>query len=123
MEKPRILVAEDDLGMQAFYRAVLENDFELTLVEDSNMALKMLASAGFDLFITDLNMPRWDGNTGVSGALAQNSNLPVIVASGYVGANEFDKVTDSFPNIVAKLKKPFLANSLIFAVNKALNRL
>lgn len=116
----KILIAEDDNIMQDFYEVALGDRYELFIVEDSNLALEKLSSSHFDLFITDLDMPNWDGNTAVSGAMAIDNTLPVIIASGYIGQPDFDSVSEIFPNIAGILKKPFQIDELISVIEKAL---
>lgn len=117
---PRILIAEDDKTMQEFYREALGDRFDLVIVEDSNLALEKLGGRDYCLLITDLNMPGWDGNTAVSGAMALDNRLPIIVASGYVGEPDIDSVTDIFPNISGILRKPFTIDELLAQVEKAI---
>ncbi|PHI20670.1 hypothetical protein CEQ90_06365 [Lewinellaceae bacterium SD302] len=63
-EKPRILIVEDNLGMQQLLRLLLKNKYELEVANQGIEALHKLnepATALPDLIITDLMMPLMDG--------------------------------------------------------------
>jgi type II secretory ATPase GspE/PulE/Tfp pilus assembly ATPase PilB-like protein/DNA-binding response OmpR family regulator len=61
-EKARILVVEDDMDMRTLICRYLENiGFAVTLAEDGIDALLQLGKGGYNLIISDVNMPELDG--------------------------------------------------------------
>jgi two-component system response regulator PilR (NtrC family) len=58
----RILIVDDELSMRDFISILLEREGYLTdQAESAEAALKMLDSAGYDLIVSDVNMPGLDG--------------------------------------------------------------
>src|SRR6516225_3982050 len=58
----RVLIVDDELSMRDFISILLEREGYLTdQAENAENALKMLDSAGYDLIISDVNMPGLDG--------------------------------------------------------------
>jgi two-component system response regulator MprA len=58
----RILVVDDDTGIQETLQAVLESeDYEVVVADDGLVALEKLSIAMPDLILLDLMMPRMDG--------------------------------------------------------------
>lgn len=59
-----ILVVDDSASLRSSLEAALRNaGFEVTLAEDGVDAVRILDGRGFDLVITDVNMPQMDGIT------------------------------------------------------------
>jgi DNA-binding response OmpR family regulator len=71
---------------------LVQEGFEVKLVENGKEALSLLESEKFDLLILDLIMPELNG-FGVLEALKQkNITVPVIVASDLSQVEDFDRV-------------------------------
>jgi len=91
----RILIVEDDQTIRKSIKKRLEKnqDYEILLAEDGEIALKILGNAPVDLVILDLEMPRTTGDEVLS-VLGSNfvlRNIPVIV---YTGVQDWDKTED-----------------------------
>lgn len=80
----RLLLVEDDEAIRRMYRVTFERrGFEVVEAQDGAEALLYAATQGFDLVVTDLNMPRLDG-WGLLSRLredARTRDLPVAVLS------------------------------------------
>ena len=76
-------------------------------------ALKILASGGIDLMITDHAMPGLTGIELAKAAQALNADLPIILATGYA------ELPNGMDTGLLKLNKPFMQNELAQAVAKA----
>jgi CheY-like chemotaxis protein len=62
--KPRIFLVDDDLVLLSFYLTALQNEFEITVVSDSQNGIKNLkesTSNPYQVIIADYNMPGMDG--------------------------------------------------------------
>lgn len=60
-ERPRILVADDDLELLELLREILSDRYDVMLAESGNDALECLRSHQFELAIVDLGLPDIDG--------------------------------------------------------------
>lgn len=81
LDKPSILVVEDNNDLLEIIQASLENDFKVQTANNGKEALKVLAHFMPDLVITDLMMPRMNGielTTHLKQSAALN-HLPVIM--------------------------------------------
>lgn len=105
----RILLVEDERGIQIALRGVLRREgYQLSVVDSGAAAREALASRGFDLLLTDLSLR--DGVSGLDlarDAAARDPQLPVIlitafgsdrVASEAAEAGVFDYVPKPFNN-------------------------
>lgn len=110
--KPKVLVAEDNLDLRLFLHDVLSDEYNVILREDGEAAFQAAVADPPDLIITDLMMPRWDGERFVR-ALAERPdypNVPVLVLS----ARADDALRSNLlENLVQDyLIKPFSAQEL-----------
>jgi len=87
---PRILLAEDDEAVRDMLREALERDgFEVVAVGSVREALQSIATASFDLLLSDLHMPHaGDGFTVVSAMRHTHPHAVTLVLSGYPALEE-----------------------------------
>jgi two-component system, NtrC family, response regulator AtoC len=79
-----ILIAEDESGLRRFLTEALESDgHDVVAVEDGNAALAALRQSGFDVLVTDLNMPRVDGMTLVRTLRGEQPDVEIIVLTAF----------------------------------------
>ncbi|MCK5380878.1 MAG: response regulator [Candidatus Latescibacteria bacterium] len=82
-----ILVVDDERDVREVLGDILDFlGYHVTAVPDGKKALKM-AKGGFDLVITDLNMPKMGGKKLLKAIKLRAPQLPVAVVTGY-GASE-----------------------------------
>lgn len=118
----RVLLVEDSPTMRSFVAATLESDggYEVTQVRSGFEALKVLPKGGFDLVITDINMPDINGLELIkfirSNASYQRTPLLIISTEGR------DKDRDRGLGLGANdyLVKPFAPETLLALVRKYL---
>lgn len=60
-QRPRILLAEDSISNQIILKAMLESQYDVTVVTNGEEALKAIADSTFDVVLMDLRMPHMDG--------------------------------------------------------------
>jgi len=89
----KILIADDNKAIaMTLQLKLVQEGFEVKLVENGKEALSLLESEKFDLLILDLITPELNG-FGVLEALKQkNITVPVIVASDLSQVEDFDRV-------------------------------
>lgn len=84
MEKKRILLVDDEQGIQLLYREELEEEgFEVESAFNGDEALEKFKNQHFDLVILDINMPGMNGIETLRQMKQQQSSLPVILCSAY----------------------------------------
>lgn len=111
-----ILVAEDNLTIRQLYTQILMHaGYRVDTAENGQAAWNALASAHYDLLITDNNMPELSGVELVKKMRSAQIDLPVIMASGTAPAN-----LDGL-HLAAILNKPILLNRLVQTVDETLH--
>jgi DNA-binding NtrC family response regulator len=117
-----VLVVDDDPGMLRAMIKVLGNEgMQVTGVSDPTAVAKKLAESekGFDLVITDLRMPIFNGR-GVLALASALPDLPVIIITAFGGQDVEAQALRL--GAFAFLEKPVAAAQLIEVVRRALAR-
>ncbi|AWK87124.1 response regulator [Azospirillum thermophilum] len=82
---PHILVAEDEaLAAMALEDFLSYKGFRVTVAYDGQEAMERLLQDRADALVTDLRMPRKDGQTLIREVRALDTRLPVVVMTGYL---------------------------------------
>ncbi len=111
-DKPRILLADDNVDMRDYILRLLSQEYDVVAVSDGAAALRAARTAAFDLVLTDVMMPHLDG-FGLLAALradGQTRLLPVIMLSAR--AAEESRIEGMAAGADDYLVKPFSANEL-----------
>lgn len=117
----RLLVVDDDAFIRRLNTmALLRSGYEVHTAEDGANAWNALHAFDYDLMITDHNMPNLTGLELLRKLRAKNMPLPVIMASGSLPIEEFDRHPALKP--AAMLCKPYLLNVLVQTVRLVLGR-
>lgn len=115
----KILVVEDDTGLQKYLKELLlDNGFSVGTASDGITALNALVKVPPDLMILDLGLPNMSGEAVVSEVKKKHSDLPVIILTA----------KDSVADIVHGLDmgaddymtKPFVADELLARIKARL---
>ena len=80
----RVLAVDDSKTMRDMIAFALRSaGFQVEAAEDGEAALGKLATASFDLIITDLNMPKLDGLALIKTvrATSQHRDIPIVILS------------------------------------------
>jgi len=108
---PRIVVAEDNPDLRQFLYDVLADDYQVTLAENGQLALKLVCANPPDLIITDLMMPEMDGERFVHELRRlQTSHIPVLVLSARADDALRESLLEGF--VQDYLTKPFSPQEL-----------
>ena len=108
---PQILVIDDDVGILKMMQLALTRfDYQVETAETARQGIQKFDQSHFDLVITDIRMPGWDGNY-VLGHIRKSpkQSTPVIGFSGtpwLLKDADFDMV----------LSKPFALKDMLSAV-------
>lgn len=112
-------MADDDANIRQFNAEILKRvGYQIDLAEDGASAWEALQSDGFDLLITDYNMPKLTGLDLIKKLRAARMPLPVILMSGAMPVSEIEQ--DAELRSVVTIPKPFSAIQLLATVNQVL---
>ena len=118
----RVLVADDQLHVRKFLREILEKDgFVVDDVEDGEHTVAKVNESHYDLVISDIKMPRMNGNEVVVALKVIAPELPVILITAYGYDPSHIAVRAKREGVVDVLYKPFDLRKLKSAINKALS--
>jgi DNA-binding NtrC family response regulator len=116
----RILVIDDDPDMRAFLEEILKSaGHEVILAADGREGVERHSTSPADLVITDLFMPKQEGLETIQEFRTRFPEIAIIAMSGRAAAVAMLSVAQKF-GAVAVLRKPFAADELMAAVEKAL---
>lgn len=114
-----ILLADDDIGLLELNEEVLSAaGYQVTTAADGELAWEALQGFGFDLLITDQNMPNTTGLELLEKMFVAGTALPVIMATGTYPEKEIAAKPWLEPNAV--LRKPYTMHQLLAAVENVL---
>ncbi|MBX9591886.1 MAG: response regulator [Hyphomonadaceae bacterium] len=117
----RILLADDDAATRDLVQRALSTDGHTVIsTQDGTEALEKLREVpgGFDLLITDVQMPGLDGIALAESGMAANTQLRVVLMSGFAG--ELDRAEHLQAKLSRVLTKPFTLEQIRSAVKAAL---
>jgi excisionase family DNA binding protein len=109
--QPTVLVVDDDPGLQDLFRTFLKNiGFSRVVVGTAKEAINSLGKQKFDLMFLDLQLPDAPGDQVFKRAKQIDTDLNVIVITGYPDSEILDRILQVSP--VTVLKKPLKVEQL-----------
>ena len=81
--RPSILIADDERGTREALARFLRPNYDVTVAEDGQIGMNLLARNNYDLILSDIRMPGADGLTILDAALKKNPAPPVILFTAY----------------------------------------
>ena len=121
-DRPRILLAEDDLNLGVLLVDYLETEgFDVKLCKDGEMALKVFQGATFDLCLLDVMMPRMDGFSLSKAIRQKDKKIPFI----FITARSLkeDKLAGYSLGADDYIIKPFDEEELLCKIRAVIRRL
>lgn len=116
----RILVVEDDADIrQLNAEALIQCGYHVEAAEDGAAAWDTLQASGYDLMVTDNEMPKVTGVDLLKKLHAAHLALPVIMATGALPVDEFTRHPWLQP--AAILIKPYTLDELVGTVRQVLS--
>lgn len=117
-----ILVIDDEPDMlENCERIIKRLGYNCITCNDSEKAIKLLESEQPDLILTDLKMPKKDGLAVIQEVKAINSELPVIVITGYGSVESAVKAMKA--GAFDFIAKPFSIDHFRITVERALGQI
>jgi DNA-binding NtrC family response regulator len=116
----RILVIDDDPDMRVMVEQTLKSGgHEVILAADGRQGVEQYRACLADVVITDLYMPNQEGLETIRELRSGFANVGIIAMSGWPTAPTMLPIAQKL-GAVKILQKPFLAEELIAAVDRAL---
>ncbi len=114
--RPKVLIVDDELGPRESISYLLQEDFDVQTADRVDRGLELIARESFAVVIMDIRMPQKNGIQGLEELRRIDSEVSVIMLTGYgalasaqvamsLGANEY-------------LKKPFDVEVMLQAVHR-----
>ena len=114
-----ILVAEDDGAVREFIARALRRDgHEVETVTDGQQALSALQARRFDMLLTDIVMPEFDGITLALKVSSDIPDMPILLMTGYAAEQQRAHKLDALAHDV--ISKPFTLEGICAMVNRTL---
>jgi DNA-binding response OmpR family regulator len=116
----RILVVEDDHDIRQFCaEALVRSGYRLDCAEDGAAGWQALQANGYNLLVTDNDLPKFSGVELVKKLRAAGMDLAVVLASGSIPAEDIAR--NPSLQLAATLQKPFSLGELVETVEKVLS--
>jgi signal transduction histidine kinase/ActR/RegA family two-component response regulator len=104
---PRVLVIDDELDILDLLEMMIGDTFDLVLESSSKRGIELIKSETFDLIVTDVSMPEFNGLDVTKIATEYAPETPVIIISGHARKNSgLNELIDA--GAVELIPKPFL---------------
>src|SRR3954452_22345380 len=87
VEKPMLLIVDDEKPTREGLRAALEERYEVYLAEDAKAAMELLEKEHFDVLLTDFRLPSEDGMKLITRAKSL-SKPPICILMTAYGSEE-----------------------------------
>ncbi|MEP3209025.1 MAG: sigma-54 dependent transcriptional regulator [Maribacter sp.] len=116
---PNILIIEDDAAFcQMLQKFLTKHGYTVAVSFTAPEAKSKLAVNEFDLVLTDLRLPDYDGIQLLTDIKEMNQSIPVIVMTGY--AEVGSAVTAMKKGALDYIAKPFTPDEIVKLITKAL---
>lgn len=119
-QSPRVLIVDDnDLVRKTLARVLKRLGYAPTEAASGEASLKIIKAEdiSFDCMVIDRIMPGLSGPELINSIRAIDSNVPIVLTTGFGDAHDMPK-----GSISSVLTKPWTANDVIAAMQKALNQ-
>jgi DNA-binding response OmpR family regulator len=111
---------DDDIVVRRLGATVLvRSGYRVDTAGDGQAGWEALQTKNYDLLITDHNMPKVSGVELVKKLRSENAALPVILVSGTIPTEEFDR--HPWLRLTAMLLKPYTPAEMLKTVKKVLS--
>ena len=119
MMSRRILVVDDEQSMRDTLQIMLEQEgYTVDSASGGVKALKMCEQRTYDLVITDLKMPEFDGINLVEAIKSGGYDIPIIIMTAYATKGQAIKALNLGATFF--IEKPFKKSELMNFVNSSI---
>lgn len=113
-----ILIIEDDAAIASMLESALSSDHRVRTSHNGQVALQVLRENRFDLVITDITMPGFDGFEVIMDINRMQPRPGVIAMTGHTGSQNREYLSNiaNALNVYRMLYKPFSIAELMKSV-------
>lgn len=116
----RLLLIDDMQGIRDALEVILASSYQLDIAADGQEGIAKLADGHYDLIITDILMPKMDGNELILQA-KKKTNIPILaISAGGNGVSPDQALTMANQLADDVLKKPFSKAELLEKIEQML---
>ncbi|MEO6788378.1 MAG: response regulator [Chthoniobacteraceae bacterium] len=109
--QPTVLVVDDDAGLQSMFKLFLKKQgFARMVVGSGEQAIAAMKKQKFELCFLDLQLPDTTGDEIYKVAKDIQSDMPIVIITGYPDSQMLDNILKLGP--VTVLKKPLKVEAL-----------
>jgi CheY-like chemotaxis protein len=117
---PRVLVIDDDSGVREVVRLLLTDfGYECHTAPDGPRGLAQFAQGGWDLVLTDLEMPEMSGWQVIEAIRQHDPTMPIVIITAF---SDPDVMRQASEWRIPVIGKPFALATLKAIVSEALHR-
>ena len=119
MNRPKILVCDDEEGVRESLKLILEDRYDVQTAEHGEQAIEYVAQAPYDMMLLDIKMPRMDGIEALRRVRQLAPSMPILILTAY---HSMDIAKEAI-RLGAQdyLSKPFDKDQLLDAIAHLLN--
>lgn len=115
----KILLIEDDVAFcKLLEKFLIKKTFDVTTAFSAAEAKSNIKSTEFDLIITDLRLPDYDGITLMSEIKMTHPTIPILLMTGYADVSTAVKAIKN--GAADYISKPFNPEEVLLVINNAL---
>jgi pyruvate kinase len=104
----RILILEDSKPTQYLLQTRLEEAGNTVEAADNgHQGFQLATSNAYDIIISDIHMPHWDGFKFIEAIQVVNPHLPIIITTSSHDDRQTLERLEQYPNVIGVLAKPF----------------
>lgn len=104
----RILVLEDAQSTQVLVTKRLEKEgHDVDAVDNGHQGFQLATANSYDVIISDIRMPHWDGFKFIEAMQVVSPHLPIIIVTSADKDRDVKERLAGYSNVLALLPKPF----------------
>jgi pyruvate kinase len=110
----RILVLEDSKPTQHLLRSRLEQEgFTVDTADNGHQGFQLATANAYDVILSDIQMPHWDGFKFVEAIQVVNPHLPILIITSTPDDRAILERLEQYPNVLGVHGKPFDFDALV----------
>jgi len=106
-EKPKVLIAEDNISNYELFEAILQNDYHIIHAWNGEEAVDMFIKHQPNLVLMDINMPKMNGYEATVELRKMSKDVPIIAVTAYAFSTDETQIKrNGFSGYIPKPLNP-----------------